>query len=113
MFCCCATGLEPTGNVVGAPARFTVETIGAGKGELEVTVSNPKGASEKVTWIFNTGNATYFCIEITLCIDYCQLILNFLFNSPLGLQFGICFIFHLTLIMPLPDLLFLIWTVVY
>jgi filamin len=41
-------GLEPTGNVVGAPARFTVETFGAGKGEVEVVVLNPKGVSEKV-----------------------------------------------------------------
>jgi len=42
------TGLEPTGNVVGAPARFTVETAAAGTGELEVVVVNPKGTPEKV-----------------------------------------------------------------
>ena len=44
----CAVGLEPTGNVVGAPARFTVETAAAGTGELEVVVINPKGTPEKV-----------------------------------------------------------------
>lgn len=43
------TGLEPTGNVVGAPARFTVETMGAGAGEVEVVLLNPKGVAEKVT----------------------------------------------------------------
>jgi len=42
------SGLEPTGNVVGAPARFTVETSAAGPGELEVVVVNPKGTPEKV-----------------------------------------------------------------
>lgn len=44
---CSFTGLEPTGNVVGAPARFTVETFGAGKGEVDVVVQNPKGVTEK------------------------------------------------------------------
>ena len=43
-----SSGLEPNGNVVGAPARFTVETFGAGKGDVEVVVLNPKGAPEKV-----------------------------------------------------------------
>lgn len=41
-------GLLPTGNVVGAPARFTIETFGAGKGDVEVVVLNPKGVAEKV-----------------------------------------------------------------
>jgi len=41
-------GLEPTGNVVGAPARFTVETSAAGTGEVEVVVTSPKGTPEKV-----------------------------------------------------------------
>ena len=34
--------------MVGAPARFTVETSAAGTGELEVVVLNPKGTPEKV-----------------------------------------------------------------
>jgi len=34
--------------VVGAPARFTVETSAAGSGELEVVVLSPKGTPEKV-----------------------------------------------------------------
>jgi len=52
---CLSVGLEPTGNVVGAPARFTVETSAAGTGELEVVVLNPKGTPEKVlgTWLWS------------------------------------------------------------
>ncbi len=36
-------GVEPTGPVVGAPANFTVETFSAGKGNVEVTVEDPRG----------------------------------------------------------------------
>ena len=42
-------GLEPTGNQVGAPARFTVETFSAGKGQVEVIILNPKGKQEPVS----------------------------------------------------------------
>ena len=34
---------------MGAPARFTVETFSAGKGEVEVIILNPKGAKEPVS----------------------------------------------------------------
>lgn len=58
-------GLEPTGNVVGAPARFTVETIGAGNGEVEVTVLNPKGTAEKCEVIANNDRLlSYSCIYV-------------------------------------------------
>jgi len=53
-------GLEPTGNVVGAPARFTVETAAAGTGELEVVVTSPKGTPEKVV------SRTHDCILVFL-----------------------------------------------
>ena len=46
-FCACA-GIEPEGNSVGAPARFIVETFSAGRGKIEVTVLNPRGAKEQV-----------------------------------------------------------------
>lgn len=36
-------GVEPTGPVVGAPANFTVETFSAGKGNVEVSVEDPRG----------------------------------------------------------------------
>ena len=41
-------GIEPEGNSVGAPARFIVETFSAGRGKIEVTVLNPRGAKEQV-----------------------------------------------------------------
>lgn len=45
---CYGKGIEPTGNVVDAPAKFFVETQNAGKGNLEVIVINPKGQKEPV-----------------------------------------------------------------
>lgn len=50
-WCVFFAGIEPTGNSVGAPARFTVETFSAGRGELEITVLNPKGGKETVSLI--------------------------------------------------------------
>ena len=41
-------GIEAKDNVVGEPASFTVDTANAGKGKLDVTVSDPKGKSVKV-----------------------------------------------------------------
>ena len=43
------SGIEPTGNCVGAPARFTVETFSAGRGEVEVIILNPAGKQEPVS----------------------------------------------------------------
>ncbi|KAL8582065.1 hypothetical protein ACOMHN_028046 [Nucella lapillus] len=58
-------GLEPKGNQVGAPARFTVETFSAGKGELVVTIMNPKGMKEECEVVFNSDrNLTYSCIYV-------------------------------------------------
>ncbi|KAK3102524.1 hypothetical protein FSP39_011943 [Pinctada imbricata] len=58
-------GLEPKGNQVGAPARFTVETFSAGKGSLEITVLNPKGQKEKCESTFNNDrNLTYSCVYV-------------------------------------------------
>ncbi|XP_052680465.1 filamin-C-like isoform X8 [Crassostrea angulata] len=58
-------GLEPKGNQVGAPARFTVETFSAGKGSLEVTVLNPKGKKETCECVFNNDrNLTYSCVYV-------------------------------------------------
>ena len=36
-------GLEPKGNRVAQPAKFTVETFSAGKGSLEIKCLDPKG----------------------------------------------------------------------
>ena len=45
---CYGKGIEPTGNQVGAPAKFHVETFAAGQGNVEPIVINPRGQREKV-----------------------------------------------------------------
>jgi hypothetical protein len=45
-------GIEPSGNQVGAPAKFHVETFAAGQGNVEPIVINPKGQREKVRRIY-------------------------------------------------------------
>jgi len=55
-------GIEPTGNAVGAQARFTVETFSAGRGDLEIIVVNPNGVTEPHEAVFNKDrNQTYSC----------------------------------------------------
>lgn len=41
-------GLEPEGVCALAPARFTVETFSAGRGEITVEVVNEEGEEEEV-----------------------------------------------------------------
>ena len=48
----CVAGLEAAGNTVGTPARFTVETYSAGRGQLEVVVLNAHGIRESVRQCF-------------------------------------------------------------
>jgi filamin len=56
-------GLEPTGNVVGAPARFIVETAGAGKGDVQVVVTSPRGTQEKCEVVANNDRiVSYSCV---------------------------------------------------
>jgi len=45
-------GVEPTGPVVAAPANFIVETFSAGKGNVQVTVKDPRGQSIPVQLSF-------------------------------------------------------------
>ena len=52
-------GLEPTGVVAKAPANFTVETFGAGDGELSVDVTAPNG--KKVSQMGLATNSIFFC----------------------------------------------------
>ncbi|XP_053377764.1 filamin-A-like isoform X5 [Mercenaria mercenaria] len=55
-------GLEAKGNHVGSPAKFTVETFSAGKGELEILVLDPKGKQQPCQSNFNNDrNQTYSC----------------------------------------------------
>ena len=56
------SGLEPTGNVAKAPAKFTVETFGAGDGDLAITVKGPDGTDYKVDKTFNNDRKkSYSC----------------------------------------------------
>lgn len=58
-------GLDANGNSVGAPARFTVETFSAGKGELDIDVFNPNGLQESHESVFNNDQyLTYSCSYI-------------------------------------------------
>ncbi|XP_025155052.1 filamin-A isoform X4 [Harpegnathos saltator] len=53
-------GIEPNGPIVSAPANFTVETFSAGKGNVDVTVDDPKGNKLPVDIRFNKDrNLTY------------------------------------------------------
>ncbi|XP_046641662.1 filamin-A-like isoform X3 [Daphnia pulicaria] len=55
-------GVEPTGPVVGAPANFTVETFSAGKGNVEVSVDDPRGQKIAAEVKFNNDrNLSYAC----------------------------------------------------
>lgn len=42
------TGIESTGNMVKQPAKFTVDTISAGQGDVMVFVEDPEGNKEEV-----------------------------------------------------------------
>jgi filamin len=57
---CFGKGLEPNGNNVDAPAKFSVETFNAGKGDLEVFILNPKGIKEPVSLIFSPITFFFF-----------------------------------------------------
>lgn len=46
-------GVEPAGPVVGAPAKFTVETFSAGKGNVQVAVQDGQGKEIPVSHSFH------------------------------------------------------------
>lgn len=52
VMCLCKplAGIEPTGNMVKQLAKFTVDTISAGQGDLMVFVEDPEGNKEEVCW---------------------------------------------------------------
>ncbi|XP_033320744.1 filamin-A isoform X4 [Bombus bifarius] len=53
-------GIEPSGVVIGAPTNFTVETLSAGKGDVEVIVEDFQGMKLPVDIKFNRDkNLTY------------------------------------------------------
>ncbi|XP_043934724.1 filamin-B isoform X2 [Protopterus annectens] len=58
-------GIEPTGNVVMHPAKFTVETISAGQGEVLVFVEDPEGTREEAQVTPNNDkNKTFSAVYV-------------------------------------------------
>ncbi|CAH8547224.1 unnamed protein product [Heterobilharzia americana] len=56
-------GLEMNENRIGVPAKFYVETVGAGKGQLDVLVFNSRGVRETCEIVFdNETSQTYSCV---------------------------------------------------
>jgi filamin len=55
-------GVEPHGLVAKAPAKFIVETFGAGDGEVRVEVLGPRNESVSCSVTFNNDRKkTYAC----------------------------------------------------
>ncbi|CAH8854631.1 unnamed protein product [Trichobilharzia szidati] len=56
-------GLEMNENRISEPAKFYVETAGAGKGQLDILVINSRGVRESCEVIFdNERSQTYSCV---------------------------------------------------
>nr|CDS33789.1 filamin [Hymenolepis microstoma] len=80
-------GLEPRGNKVGMPARFTIDASSAGKGSVEVIVLNPKGQREPCDIVPNTDRPnTYSCAYVPTQAGEYRVIIKFatkeIMNSP-------------------------------
>ncbi|KAM6136829.1 filamin-C, partial [Pterocles gutturalis] len=55
-------GIEPQGNVVLQPARFTVETLEAGVGEVLVYVEDPEGHTEEAKVVPNNDKKRTYSV---------------------------------------------------
>ncbi|TNN09515.1 Filamin-A isoform 1 [Schistosoma japonicum] len=80
-------GLEPHGNTVGNPARFTIDTFSAGRGGVEVIVLNPKGQREPCDVLSNNDKQqTYSCAYVPTQEGEYRVIIKFatkeILNSP-------------------------------
>ncbi|CAH8620119.1 unnamed protein product [Dicrocoelium dendriticum] len=80
-------GLEPHGNSVGNPARFTIDTFSAGRGQVEVIVLNPKGQREPCEILSNNDRQqTYSCAYVPTQEGEYRVIIKFatkeILNSP-------------------------------
>ncbi|KAM7537033.1 hypothetical protein Aperf_G00000060482 [Anoplocephala perfoliata] len=79
--------LEPRGNKVGMPARFTIDASSAGKGSVEVIVLNPKGQREPCDIVPNADRPnTYSCAYVPMQAGEYRVIIKFatkeIMNSP-------------------------------
>ncbi|KAI3382075.1 hypothetical protein SNEBB_000636, partial [Seison nebaliae] len=61
---CYGKGIEPIGNHVNEPAKFTIDVTQAGKGQPEVIVLNPRGVREPIDIVYNDDSKTYSCTYI-------------------------------------------------
>ncbi|CAL8242354.1 unnamed protein product [Merluccius merluccius] len=60
---CYGPGLEPTGCIVNKPADFTIDTRGAGRGELRLYAQDAEGFPIDIQ-ITDNGDSTYLCVYI-------------------------------------------------
>uniref|UniRef100_A0A3Q3BKT5 Filamin C, gamma b (actin binding protein 280) n=1 Tax=Kryptolebias marmoratus TaxID=37003 RepID=A0A3Q3BKT5_KRYMA len=60
---CHGPGLEPLGCIVNKPADFTIDTSGAGRGELKIYAQDADGFPIDIQ-ITDNGDCSYFCVYI-------------------------------------------------
>ncbi|KAF3705380.1 Filamin-C [Channa argus] len=60
---CYGPGLEPLGCIINKPADFTIDTHGAGRGELKIYAQDAEGFPIDIQ-ITDNGDSTYFCVYI-------------------------------------------------
>uniref|UniRef100_A0A1A7YJ75 Filamin C, gamma b (Actin binding protein 280) n=1 Tax=Iconisemion striatum TaxID=60296 RepID=A0A1A7YJ75_9TELE len=60
---CYGLGLEPLGCIINKPADFTIDTNGAGRGELKIYAQDSDGFPIDIQ-ITDNGDCTYFCVYI-------------------------------------------------
>ncbi|XP_074554006.1 filamin-C-like isoform X12 [Halichoeres trimaculatus] len=60
---CYGPGLEPLGCIVNKPAEFTIDTHGAGRGELKLYAQDAEGFPIDIQ-ITDNGDSTFFCVYI-------------------------------------------------
>ncbi|KAM8884182.1 filamin-C isoform 1-T1 [Synchiropus picturatus] len=60
---CYGAGLEPIGCIVNKPADFSIDTRGAGRGELKIYAQDAEGFPIDIQ-ITDNGDGTFFCVYI-------------------------------------------------
>lgn len=83
-------GLEPTGQIIGRPSEFTIDTQNAGEAPLRVQAMDQEYQPVDVQ-VRNNGNGTYACrytprnpLRHTILIDYGGVAIP---NSPFKVRF--------------------------
>ncbi|XP_045071669.1 filamin-C-like isoform X16 [Coregonus clupeaformis] len=60
---CYGPGLEPIGCIVNKPAEFTIDTSGAGRGQLKIYAQDAEGFPIDIQ-ITENGDSTFLCVYI-------------------------------------------------